>query len=189
MSTTDTCAGRNRNPVQSGTAKLVEIDEVRNGATEEALRSAGGFSRRPSHGSGAPSTARSSTISRGRWKMAAFSTAISHWLCRSCTINAPAISSTAVSNCWPRNRRTWVSPIPRMPAGADLALDVRIPHGPIGFRGEGLLGNRTIFLTTPDGADGELVVHPEEQLALKPLAEGRYVLPAGRTMTLLPKHT
>lgn len=70
----------------------------------------------------------------------------------------------------------------------DLALDAQTPRGPIRFSGKGVLGNRTICLTTPPGAAGELVVHPKEQLALKPLGKGRFSLPAGQIVTLLLNH-
>ena len=66
----------------------------------------------------------------------------------------------------------------------DLVLDVQMPRAPIGFSGKGALGDRTIRLTTPPGAAGELVVHPKEQLALKPLGKGRFCLPTGQRVTL-----
>jgi hypothetical protein len=71
----------------------------------------------------------------------------------------------------------------------DLALTVHTPHGPIGFSGKGPLGNRTLSLTLPPNAAGELVVHRDEQLALKLIAPGRYALPAGQTVNIELKHT
>jgi hypothetical protein len=71
----------------------------------------------------------------------------------------------------------------------DLALTVHTPHGPIVFSGKGLLGNRTLTLTLPPNADGELVVHQDERLALKPLGKGRFALPSGQTLTIELKHT
>ena len=71
----------------------------------------------------------------------------------------------------------------------DLALTVHTPHGPIGFSGKGPIGARTLTLTLPPNAAGELVVHPDEQLGLKPLGPGRFALPAGQTVTIGLKHT
>jgi hypothetical protein len=71
----------------------------------------------------------------------------------------------------------------------DLALTVHTPHGPIGFSGKGPLGARTLTLTLPPNATGELVVHRDEQLALKLIAPGRYALPAGQAMSIELKHT
>jgi hypothetical protein len=71
----------------------------------------------------------------------------------------------------------------------DLALTVHTPHGPIGFSGKGTLGTRTITLTLPPNAAGELVVHRDEQLALKLIAPGRFALPAGQTVNIELKHT
>lgn len=71
----------------------------------------------------------------------------------------------------------------------DLALDVQTPRGPIGFFARGPLGDRSLRLTAPRGAAGELVVHGNERLALEPLARGRYALPAGQTLTLTLKHS
>ena len=71
----------------------------------------------------------------------------------------------------------------------DLALTVHTPHGPIGFSGKGPLGARTLTLTLPSNAAGELVVHPDERLALKPLGKGRFALPAGQTVNIELKHT
>jgi hypothetical protein len=71
----------------------------------------------------------------------------------------------------------------------DLALTVHTPHGPIGFSGKGPLGARTLTLTLPPNAAGELVVHPDERLGLKPLGQGRFALPAGQTVNLELKHT
>lgn len=71
----------------------------------------------------------------------------------------------------------------------DLALTVHTPHGPIGFSGKGPLGARTLTLTLPPGAAGELVVHPDERLALKPHGKGRFALPAGQTVNIELKHT
>ncbi len=71
----------------------------------------------------------------------------------------------------------------------DLALDVQTPCGPIGFSGKGVPGDRTIRLATPPGTAGELVVHPDEQLALKPLGKGRFRLPANQKVTLLLKYS
>jgi hypothetical protein len=71
----------------------------------------------------------------------------------------------------------------------DLALTVHTPHGPIGFSGKGPLGARTLTLTLPPGAAGELVVHPDENLNLKSLGKGRFALPAGQTVNLELKHT
>jgi hypothetical protein len=51
------------------------------------------------------------------------------------------------------------------------------------------LGKRTITLTLPPDAIGELVVHPDEKLKLNSLGYGRFVLPAGKTITLTLKHT
>jgi alpha-L-rhamnosidase len=71
----------------------------------------------------------------------------------------------------------------------DLALTVHTPHGPIGFSGKGTLGTRTITLTLPPNAAGELVVHPDESLNLKALGKGRFALPAGQTVNIELKHT
>lgn len=71
----------------------------------------------------------------------------------------------------------------------DLALTVHTPNGPISFSGKGPLGKRTLSLTLPPDAEGELVVHPDEKLKLKPLGNGRFVLPAGKRITLTLKHT
>ena len=71
----------------------------------------------------------------------------------------------------------------------DLALTVHTPHGPIGFSGKGPLGKRTITLTLPPDAAGELVVHPDEKLELKSLGKGRFSLPAGKTVKLRLKYT
>jgi alpha-L-rhamnosidase len=71
----------------------------------------------------------------------------------------------------------------------DLALTVHTPHGPIGFSGKGPLGARTLTLMLPPNAAGELVVQPDEQLALKPLGKGRFALPAGQTVNIELKHT
>ena len=71
----------------------------------------------------------------------------------------------------------------------DLSLQVQTPRGPIGVSGQGALGARTLRLTLPPGAVGELVVHRDEQLALKPLDSGRFNLPAGQTVTLSLKRT
>lgn len=71
----------------------------------------------------------------------------------------------------------------------DLALTVHTPHGPIRFSGNGPVGARTLTLTLPPNAAGELVVHPDEQLGLKPLGQGRFALPAGQTVNLELKHT
>jgi hypothetical protein len=71
----------------------------------------------------------------------------------------------------------------------DLALTAHTPHGPIGFSGKGPLGARTLTLTLPPDAAGELVVHPDEQLALRLIAPGRFALPAGQTVNIELKHT
>lgn len=71
----------------------------------------------------------------------------------------------------------------------DLALTVHTPHGPIVFSGKGPLGARTLTLTLPPNAAGELVVHPDEKLNLKSLGKGRFALPAGQTVNLELKHT
>jgi hypothetical protein len=71
----------------------------------------------------------------------------------------------------------------------DLALTVHTPHGPIGFSGKGPLGARTITLMLPPNAAGELVVHPDEKLELKPLGKGRFALPAGQTVNIELKHS
>lgn len=71
----------------------------------------------------------------------------------------------------------------------DLALTVHTPHGPIGFSGKGPLGARTLTLTLPPQAAGELVVHRDERLALKVIAPGRFALPAGQAVTIELKHT
>jgi hypothetical protein len=71
----------------------------------------------------------------------------------------------------------------------DLALTVHTPHGPIGFSGKGPLGARTLTLTLPPNAAGELVVHRDERLALKLIAPGRYALPAGQAVCIELKHT
>jgi hypothetical protein len=71
----------------------------------------------------------------------------------------------------------------------DLALTVHTPHGPIGFSGKGPLGARKLTLTLPPNAAGELVVHRDEQLALKLIAPGRFALPAGQTVNIELKHT
>jgi hypothetical protein len=71
----------------------------------------------------------------------------------------------------------------------DLALTVHTPHGPIGFSGKGTLSTRTITLTLPPNAAGELVVHPDESLNLKALGKGRFALPAGQTVNIELKHT
>lgn len=71
----------------------------------------------------------------------------------------------------------------------DLALTVHTPHGPIGFSGKGPRGARTLTLTLPPTAAGELVVHPDEKLELKPLGKGRFALPAGQTVNIELKHT
>ena len=71
----------------------------------------------------------------------------------------------------------------------DLALEVHTPRGPIGFSARGTLGDRRLRLTLPSDAAGELVVHQNEQLALKSLDAGRYNLPAGQTVTLSLKHS
>ena len=71
----------------------------------------------------------------------------------------------------------------------DLALTVHTPHGPIGFSCKGTLGTRTITLTLPPNAAGELVVHPDESLMLKALGKGRFALPAGQTVNIELKHT
>jgi hypothetical protein len=41
----------------------------------------------------------------------------------------------------------------------------------------------------PPNAAGELVVHPDERLALKPLGKGRFALPAGQTVNLELKNS
>ena len=71
----------------------------------------------------------------------------------------------------------------------DLALTVHTPHGPIVFSGKGPLGARTLTLTLPPNAAGELVVHPDERLALKLIAPGRFALPVAQTVNLELKHT
>ena len=71
----------------------------------------------------------------------------------------------------------------------DLALTVHTPHGPIGFSAKGPLGARTLTLTLPPNAAGELVVHRDEQLALKLIAPGRYALPVGQAVIIELKHT
>jgi alpha-L-rhamnosidase len=71
----------------------------------------------------------------------------------------------------------------------DLALTVHTPHGPIAFSGKGPLGDRTLTLTLPPNAVGELVVHRDERLALTLISPGRFALPAGRTVTIELKHT
>jgi len=71
----------------------------------------------------------------------------------------------------------------------DLALTVHTPHGPIGFSGKGPLGARTLTLTLPPNAAGELVVHRDEQLALTLISPGRFALPAGQTANIALKHT
>ena len=71
----------------------------------------------------------------------------------------------------------------------DLALDVQTPRGPIGFSAKGQLGDRTLVLTLPSDAAGELVVHGDEQLALKSLGNGRFRLPADQTVTFSLKHS
>ena len=71
----------------------------------------------------------------------------------------------------------------------DLAMTVHTPHGPIGFSGKGPLGARTLTLTLPPNAAGELVVHPNEKLDLKSLGKGRFRLPAGQTVNIELKYT
>jgi hypothetical protein len=66
---------------------------------------------------------------------------------------------------------------------------VHTPHGPIAFSGKGPLGARTLTLTLPPNAAGELVVHRDEQLALRLIAPGRFALPAGQTVNLELKYT
>jgi hypothetical protein len=41
----------------------------------------------------------------------------------------------------------------------------------------------------PPNAAGELVVHRDEQLALKLIAHGRFALPAGQAVTIVLKHS
>ena len=48
---------------------------------------------------------------------------------------------------------------------------------------------QTLTLTLPPNAAGELVVHRDEQLALKLIAPGRYALPAGQAVNIELKHT
>lgn len=68
-----------------------------------------------------------------------------------------------------------------------VELAAHTPRGPIGFKAEGRLGDRTIEIALPPGCEAELVVRREEELRLKPLPglnpEGhlRYQLPAGQT--------
>ena len=50
-------------------------------------------------------------------------------------------------------------------------------------------GDRTLTLTLPPTAAGELVVHRDERLALTLISPGRFALPAGRTVTIELKHT
>ncbi len=49
--------------------------------------------------------------------------------------------------------------------------------------------SRTLTLTLPPNAAGELVVHRDEKLNLKSLGQGRFVLPAGQTVNLELKNT
>ena len=63
-------------------------------------------------------------------------------------------------------------------------MNVQTRHGVIGFAGWGSLGNRTLRLTLPPGAAGELVVPAEDKLALPTLGRGRFRLPAGEAITL-----
>lgn len=71
----------------------------------------------------------------------------------------------------------------------DLALTVQTPYGPLGFSGKGRLGKRTINLSLPPDASGELVVHPDEKLKLKSLGMGRFSLPSGKALALNLKYT
>lgn len=71
----------------------------------------------------------------------------------------------------------------------DLALTVHTPQGPIGFSGKGPRGARTLTLSLPPDAAGELMVHPDERLNLQSLGNGRFALPAGRTVKIELKHT
>ena len=63
------------------------------------------------------------------------------------------------------------------------------PQGSTGFFCEGLLGAPAMILAVPPNAAGELVVHPDEKLELKPLGKGRFALPAGQTVNIELKHS
>lgn len=71
----------------------------------------------------------------------------------------------------------------------DLELTVQTPRGPIGFSASGTPGNRIVCLALPPDADGELAVHPDEQVALKSLGKGRFRLPADQAVTLSLKRS
>lgn len=66
----------------------------------------------------------------------------------------------------------------------DLSMKVQTRHGVVDFAGQGRLGNRTLRLTLPPDAAGELVVPPEEKLDLPAISRGRYRLPAGEAITV-----
>ena len=51
------------------------------------------------------------------------------------------------------------------------------------------LGARTLTLTLPPNAVGELVVHPDEMLNLQSLGKGRFALPAGEVVNIELRHT
>ncbi len=71
----------------------------------------------------------------------------------------------------------------------DLSLTVYTPKGEIKFLAKGNKGARKLTLTLPVDEEGILVVDPKEKLGLKSLGNGRFALPAGKTITLTLKHT
>lgn len=54
--------------------------------------------------------------------------------------------------------------------------------------GKGQLGARTLSLTLPPNAAGELVVHRDERLALKLIAPCRFALPVDQTVNIALKY-
>ncbi|MEW5900856.1 MAG: alpha-L-rhamnosidase N-terminal domain-containing protein [Acidobacteriota bacterium] len=103
------------------------------------------------------------------------------------------MSLAGISPLEPAFRRVEIRPQP-----ADLGqleLTAHTVKGPIVFRLLGNPGNREMTLEFPKGCEGELVLPEKEVVALTPTAKQapfgprRYLLPAGKTVTLPLKFT
>jgi hypothetical protein len=93
----------------------------------------------------------------------------------------------------PGFRRVEINP---QPASLErLELTAQTVRGPIRFKSEGYPGSRELALELPTGCEGELVLPGKEIVELTPFPKQtpgepkRYLLPAGRAVTLSLKYT
>jgi alpha-L-rhamnosidase len=114
--------------------------------------------------------------------------AMSQWSHAGCVpLYVAAMNLAGIRPIEPGYRRYEIRP--QLADLPDLELTVQTPHGPIAFSERGPMGLRTLQLTLPPGAEGEIWVNASEQLALPSTGKGRYRLPAGQSVTLELKFT